>query len=135
MIDDPTIIPSMKGSHGQKPDVGPMPISGLGDLQRIVLASIIEITDKPWPGDRLSEGLMRSLLTIFRHVLEETGYYDGETPEDDEMSEIGRMLCQIAEYPIEDVEGEDLDNAWLTVDDIHDRIKARMVETNRWWTP
>jgi hypothetical protein len=134
MIDDPTIIPSMKGSHGQKPAVGPLPIQGLGELQRIVLASIEEIIDKPWPGDRLAEGLMRSLLTVFHHVLEETGYYDGETPEDG-TSDIEYMLCAIAAYPIEDMEGEDLDNAWLTVDDIHDRIKARMVDTNRWWTP
>lgn len=50
-------------------------------LQAIVLACLAEITKQPggpWPGDRLSIGLMVSLLSLFETVLEDTGYYNGQ---------------------------------------------------------
>jgi len=82
-MDDPTEIPEIRSSHKVRPPIGPYRNLSQKQMEEIVLASIEEIVDKPWPGDRLSEGLMRSLLTCFWYILNDIGYYERPDPDQD----------------------------------------------------
>jgi hypothetical protein len=49
------------------------------------------------------------------------------------MDSINDLLAAVAEMPIEDMEVDELNDAWLTADDIASRIRDRMIECKRWW--
>jgi hypothetical protein len=78
---DPVEWPHIESSHGVKKPIGPYRWEDPAKRQNAVLVALKEIQEKPWPGDRIGDGVMRVILMAFERELRETGFYD-EPPED-----------------------------------------------------
>ena len=59
-------------------------------------------------------------------------YLNNEEFEDVTFTE---LLAEAATAPIEEMDADDLVDAWLTVDDLASRTRARLIELKYWWTP
>lgn len=117
----------MRGSHGTKPAVSPLPYRNYDELRRIA-TELLDYLKTPWEGDRIAEGGMRGLLTVIRFVLDATNGVD--------RTELLEGLGLIAEMEIESEDDTDvLSQAWLTADDIASRLRARLKELKYWWEP
>jgi hypothetical protein len=117
----------MKGSHGMKPPVAPYPNVDLALLKPMVLDVLKYIKELPWPGDRIREDKMAAILTMARYILDQKeGSASG--------SDVGELLREIAEQPIEEWEDTvTMSEWWLTADDIAARMRARLKELKYWW--
>jgi hypothetical protein len=134
MADDETGDTSwegMPGSHGPKPPVSPRPYAGLMDIKRMVREVLGYTRNYLWPGDRINREQLTKLLAISHFILSLEG---DEVDEVDEVESLPALLERVASIQIEDEDDTTmLAAAWLTADDIADRLKHQLKERKYWW--
>ena len=45
------------------------------------------------------------------------------------------LLAEAATAPVEEMDADELVDAWLSADDLASRIRSRLIELKYWWTP
>jgi len=60
-------------------------------------------------------------------------YLDNEGGEEEVT--LNELLAEAATAPIEEMDSDELVDAWLTADDLASRMRARLIELKYWWTP
>jgi hypothetical protein len=107
-------LPAMKGSHGTKPAVGPYRLKDPRMLRNLT-ESTLEGLVQPWQGDRLSETLMRGMLTLCWFTLE---HLDGE-----DLTTWARWMAEVEIENLEEVDA--IPDLIATLTDVIERLQSR----------